>query len=428
MTAALGFGTVAVFLALTFSRRVSVLVALVVVPTVAALIGSFAGDLDKYMADGLADVAPVGILIMFAVFYFTLMIDVGLFDPIIKAVLRAVKGDPAKIAVGTVVLTVLVALDGDGASTFLITVSAMLPLYKRVGMSPLVLAGTVALGAGVMNMIPWGGPTARAMAALDLESSEVFLPVLPAMIAGIAWALFAAYIIGRKERQRIGVAEIDTSTIDPTLDREMRRPTPVLIFDAVLTVALLVALVVELLPLEVLFVIAFAIALLVNCPNWEDQQRQIEKHGKSAALVTAMIFAAGIFTGVLTGTKMVDEMAQSAVSIVPEGLGGALPVLVAVVSMPLSLVFTPDAYYFGVLPVLGQTAEQLGMDPALMARASILGQMTTGFPLSPLTASTFILLGMAGVDLGSHQRFIFKWAFGSTLVMTAVALATGALT
>ena len=123
-------------------------------------------------------------------------------------------------------LTLLVALDGDGASTFLITVSAMLPLYKRVGMSPIVLAGMVALGAGVMNMVPWGGPTARAMAALDLESSDVFLPVLPAMIAGIAWVLFAAYMIGRKERRRIGVAGDDSSAIDPTLDRTCagRRP------------------------------------------------------------------------------------------------------------------------------------------------------------------------------------------------------------
>jgi CitMHS family citrate-Mg2+:H+ or citrate-Ca2+:H+ symporter len=62
-----------------------------------------------------------------------------------------------------------------------------------------------------------------------------------------------------------------------------------------------------------------------------------------------------------------------------------------------------------------------------VARAAILGQMTTGFPLSPLTASTFILLGMAGVELGANQRFVFRWAFGTTLVMTAVALATGAV-
>ena len=53
--------------------------------------------------------------------------------------------------------------------------------------------------------------------------------------------------------------------------------------------------------------------------------------------------------------------------------------------------------------------------------------MTTGFPLSPLTAATFILVGMSKVDLGDHQRHIFLWAFGTTIVMTVAALVTGAL-
>ncbi len=180
-------------------------------------------------------------------------------------------------------------------------------------------------------------------------------------------------------------------------------------------------------PLPVLFVLGFAVALLVNHPTWEQQQALLDKHAKNVVLVTTMIFAAGVLTGVLTGTGMIDEMAEALVSVIPDSLGGHLPVLVAVTGMPLSLVFTPDAYYFGVLPVLAETAHGFGTDPAEVARAAILGQMTTGFPLSPLTASTFILVGMSGVQLGEHQRFIFRWAFATTLVMTAGALLTGAL-
>ena len=114
-------------------------------------------------------------------------------------------------------------------------------------------------------------------------------------------------------------------------------------------------------------------------------------------------------------------------AVIPTSLGPYLPVFVAVTSMPLSLVFTPDAYYFGVLPNLAQAGTAYGIDTAIIGRAAILGQMTTGFPLSPLTASTFILVGMSGVDLGDHQKFIFKWAFGTTLVMTPVAILTGAI-
>ncbi|MGI5283281.1 CitMHS family transporter [Nonomuraea polychroma] len=434
MLAALGFTTIALFLLLTMTKRVSVLIALVLIPVLAALAGGFGGELGKMILDGLTKVAPTGIMIAFAVLYFSLMIDAGLFDPLIRSVLRVAKGDPLRIAVGTAVLTMCVALDGDGASTFLITVSALLPVYRRLGMSPLVLTGVVCLGAGVMNMIPWGGPTARAMAALKLDSSQVFTPVLPAMAAGILWVLVAAYLIGLRERRRLGKVTIEEQP-EPervagegpgTLRAPERTRPALLVFNLLLTVALLAGLVLEVMPLPVLFVIGFAIALLVNHPSWERQQELLERHGKSVVLVTTMIFAAGVFTGVLTGTKMITEMAGAFVQVIPDALGGHLPVLVALTGMPLSLVFTPDAYYFGVLPVLAETASGFGGAPAEVARAAILGQMTTGFPLSPLTASTFILVGMSGVQLGEHQRFIFGWAFATTLVMTVVALLTGA--
>lgn len=440
MLAVLGFTTIGLFLVLTMTKRVSVLVALVLLPVLAALVGGFAGDMGDMILEGLSTVAPTGIMIAFAVLYFTLMVDAGLFDPLINGILRLARNDPARIAVGTAVLTMCVALDGDGASTFLITVSALLPVYKRLGMSPLVLSGVVCLGAGVMNMVPWGGPTVRAMAALKLDSSEVFTPVLPAMACGIVWVLLAAYWIGRRERRRLGAVPaqredrqesgahvVGDGPGTPLVSAATRPPLPLTVFNAVLTVVLIVALVLQVMPLPVLFAVAFALALVVNHPRWEQQQALLEKHAKSVVLVTTMIFAAGVFTGVLTGTKMISEMAEALVSVVPDSLGGHLAPIVAVTGMPLSLAFTPDAYYFGVLPVLSHTASGFGADQAEIARAAILGQMTTGFPLSPLTASTFILVSMSGVQLGEHQRFIFRWAFGTTLVMTAAALLTGAI-
>jgi CitMHS family citrate-Mg2+:H+ or citrate-Ca2+:H+ symporter len=431
MLAVLGFATLGVFLVLTMTRRLSVLTALVLIPLVAALVGGFAPELGTLVGEGVLKVAPVAIMITFAVLYFSLMMDEGLFDPAVRRITTWAKGDPMKITVGTAVLTLLVALDGDGASTFLITVSAMLPLYQRLGMRPIVLAGVVCLGAGVMNMVPWGGPTARAMAALHTDSSVIFTPLLPAMAAGIAWVLLSAYLIGRKERARVGVQDLAVAGDGPgTLLAPPRRTTGQQVrfwFNLALTVALVITLLMQVLPLEVLFVIAFSIALLVNRPRWTQQQELLQKHGYSVLLVTSMIFAAGVFTGVLGGSGMITAMAEGLVQLVPEGMGSLLPLLTAVTSMPMSLLFTPDAFYFGVVPVLAETTQALGGNPAEIGRAAVLGQMTTGFPLSPLAASTFILVGLTAVDLGDHQRFIFKWAFGTTLVMTAVALLTGAI-
>jgi citrate-Mg2+:H+ or citrate-Ca2+:H+ symporter, CitMHS family len=428
----LGFLTIIIFLVLVTSKRMSVMVALILVPTIFAIIGGFGKNIGQMMLEGLIQVAPTGIMIAFAVLYFGLMLDVGLFNPMISRILKMVKGDPLKVVVATAVLTMLVGLDGDGSSTFMITITAMFPVYKAMGMSNLLMAGIVALGAGVMNMIPWGGPLARAMAALNLESTQLFNPLIPVMIAGLLWVLFVAYIFGLKERKRLGFIGMPensyladgTEEIAASITDKPRNYW----FNLLLTVLLVTALILHWLPLPILFMIAFALALVVNFPNPRQQIECLSSHAKNVVFVSTMIFAAGVFTGVLTGTNMIDEMAATLVSIIPDSLVPYLPIIVAITSMPLSLAFSADAYYFGILPVLGQAASSFGIDTAEIARAALLGQMTVGFPLSPLTAATFILLGLAKVELGEHQRFIFKWAFGTTIVMLITALFTGAIT
>jgi CitMHS family citrate-Mg2+:H+ or citrate-Ca2+:H+ symporter len=428
MLSFLGFLTVLTFLFVIMTRRVSVTAALIIVPVITAAIGGFGPTMGKMMLDGLVRVAPTGIMIVFAIFYFGLMLEVGLFEPMVTKLVKLVKGDPLKVVVATAFLTIMVALDGDGATTFMITISAMLPLYERLKMRRLVLSGTICLAAGVMNIIPWGGPTARAMTVLKLDSLVIFNPVIPAMVIGLVWVFGVAYYFGLQERKRLGVQNLDFEYKRELTEEEAAIRRPKLIwFNLILTLILVVALILNMMPLPVLFMIAYAIALIINFPNPKDQMARITAQGNNVVFVSSMIFAAGIFTGILAGTKMIGAMSQTLVSLIPTAFGPFLSLVVAVTSMPFSLIFTPDAYYFGVLPIISQTAAAFGIEPAQIGRAAILGQMTTGFPLSPLTASTFILVGMSGVELGDHQRFIFKWAFGSTIVMTIVAWVMGVI-
>ena len=428
MLALLGFLTIFVFLALILTKRVSVIVALILVPVVFALIGGFGAELGGFMLDGIVGVAPTGIMLGFAILFFGVMNNAGLFDPLISRVLTLVKGDPVKICIGTVVIAMVAHLDGSGASTFLITIPALLPLYDKLGMKRIILAGLVALGAGTMNMTPWGGPTARAAAALEVSTAQLFNPLIPAFVAGVVWIVFVAYLVGKKERKRLGVQDMEHSLHDELTEeeRDMRRPK-LFWFNLILTIVTIVALVQVWLPLPIIFMLSFAIAVLINYPKPNDQMDQIKSQSVGMITVVSIIFAAGIFTGILSGTEMISAMATALVQIIPDAVGGSMGVIVAVLSMPLSLVFTPDAYYFGVMPILAQTASAYGLDPGQIGQASMLGQMTTGFPLSPLTASTFLLIGLAGVELGDHQKFVFKWAFGTTLVMTIVAVVTGVI-
>lgn len=432
--ALLGFLTVGAFLTLTLATRLPVLAGLILVPLATAILGGFATELGTFAIDGIKSVAPVATMIFFAVLYFGLMLDKGLFEPLIRRMLALVRDDPVRLCIASAILPMLVALDGDGATTFLIAVTPLLPVHRRLGVNPLVLPAIVALSAGVMNMLPWGGPTARAMAVLHGDVGDIFVPVLPAMAAGICWVLVVAWVIGRSEGKRI--AAMPTSAKVPTSTPELPVRGWRFRFNLGLTIVVIALLFRDLyaavialppFPAPLIFMAAFALALPVNCPSVKEQADQFSSHANSVTNVITMILAAGVFAGILGGTGMTKAMAEVLAGAVPGAAAPWLSTIVALTGMPMSLVLPPDAYYLGVLPVFAETAASLGQNPHAIGRAAILGQMTTGFPLSPLTASTFILLALTGVTLRDHQRFTFKWAFGTTVVMTTVALLTRAI-
>jgi CitMHS family citrate-Mg2+:H+ or citrate-Ca2+:H+ symporter len=303
----LGFGMVAVFMALIMTKRMTPVLALIVVPTIFGLFAGAGLGIGEMALDAIGGLAPTAALLMFAIIYFGVMIDVGLFDPVVRVILRVAGNDPVKVVVGTALLAAVISLDGDGSTTFIVTTSALLPIYLRLGLSPVVLTCIAGLANGVMNILPWGGPTARAAAALDLQASDVFVPMIPSMLAGIAVVFLFAWHLGILERRRIGgdidadavgggaaggsrpagraggrgsrsggprgvviadqristenirtlVDDHDTAMADTALDPTRATLRPKLLwFNALLTVAVMVLLVMDILPLAYIFMAA----------------------------------------------------------------------------------------------------------------------------------------------------------------------------
>ena len=427
MLTLLAFAMVATFMFLIMTKRLSALIALILVPIAFALIGGFAAGLGPMMLDGIRTLAPTGVMLMFAILYFAIMIDSGLFDPAVRKILRLVKGDPLKVSLGTAALAMIVSLDGDGSTTYMICVAAVLPLYSRLGMSPLVMACLIMLSSGVLNMTPWGGPTARAASALHVDPADIFVPMIPAMIAGLLAIFAIAWIYGKRERARLGELHLptdheDLAEISVSQYPEARRPK-LLWFSAILTVVLMATLIAGLLPMPVLFMIAFGIAMIVNYPCIQEQKKRIGAHAENILAVVSLIFAAGVFTGILSGTGMVDAMSKSLLAVIPPALGPYLATITALVSMPFTFFMSNDAFYYGVLPILTQAAAEYGITPVEMARASIVGQPV--HLLSPLVPSTYLLVGLAKIDFGDHQRFTLKWAVLVCLAILAMALLLG---
>ena len=173
--------------------------------------------------------------------------------------------------------------------------------------------------------------------------------------------------------------------------------------------------------------VAFCIAIMINFPDTKKQKEVIDSHAKEALMMASILFAAGAFIGIMQKSGMITEMSDFLVKAIPVSLGKYLAIITGVLSMPASLLFDPDSFYFGILPILSNTASQFGVSAISVGRAAILGQMTTGFPVSPLTGSTFLLIGLTGIELGEHQKKTIPYAFLATIVMLVVAIITGAL-
>jgi CitMHS family citrate-Mg2+:H+ or citrate-Ca2+:H+ symporter len=426
------------------------------------------------------------------------MIDVGLFDPLVRFILRKLGNDPAKVVLGTALLAAAVSLDGDGSTTFILTTAAMLPIYLRLKMSPVVLTCVAGLANGTMNIVPWGGPTARAASALKIDVNDVFVPMIPSLIGGLAVVLVFAWVLGLQERNRLratqpeiwgtpstaepftaekfdggstaggsgtgggrrgsgsvpatsgpavggsapstGVAVLErTETpLDSTADdrdsamagtaldpnRKTLRPK-LQWFNLGLTVAVMGMLIADLVPLPYVFMVGSAIALLVNFPHVKDQGAQLVAHAQSIVAVVSMVMAAAVLTGVLTGTGMVEAMSAWLVQIIPSDMGPLMAVITGVLSIPMTFFMSNDAFYFGVLPVLSETAAHYGISAAEMARASITGQP---FHMqSPLVPAILLLVSLAKVDLGDHHKKVLWRSAVVSLVMLGIGMLTGAI-
>ena len=432
MITALGFTLMLVIVALILMRRITPLVAFTLLPVIAcALAGFTPAEIGKFITEGLKSVAPTATLFFFALLYFGIMRERGLFAPLVNFLLRSTGGRPLAVTVVTVAVTAVTHLDGIGAATFLLVIPALLPLYLRLGMKREMLLCLVVLSAGVMNMVPWGGTTARASAVTGIDASQLWISLIPIQLIGLALVMGLAVFLGRRaQRSLAGIGDIGehAATTSASDDTPQLSPRTWRYWGNLgLTVAILACLFTGAFPLFACFMVGLGLALVLNYPSLSEQNAAVMRHASDALQMALVMLAAGILLGVLSGAGMSEGMAHWMINVLPEGSASWLHVIIGAFGVPLGMLFSPDAYYFALLPVIRDVAVAAGVDPAAVAKAMLIGE-NTGFGISPVVPSVYLAIGLAGVELYKHIRYTVLWAWGISLVMLAAALLFGVVT
>lgn len=374
------------------------------------------------------------VMILFAILYFSLMMNVGLFDPLCTFLIRKANGDPLKIILVTAFTSSVVTLDGDGTTTILIITSAFVPLYRQMGLKLSNLAMLIILPCGLGNCLPWGGPLARAAAVLNVEVNTLFVAILPILGVSFIYVFCMAYLMGRKERARLGYVPGKRAIVTPQQiedmvtviqenDREFKRPR-LFLFNLALTIVMLVTLLAGWASGAIVFMLGTALALAVNYSATEQRER-ITANGGDVIAVGSIIMAAGCFLGIFNGSGMAAAVANSIAAMIPESMGSHTALAFAFLGAIACYALPVDAYYFGILPVVAPIAYQFGITPTEIGVASFMGQALRY--ASPTVAWLFLLMNRTEMTFGEYQKEFFKWSLPMFGLFIVTAIVTGEL-
>ena len=428
MVAVVGFAMIICIVALLLKGKMSPIVVLTVIPAVAALIlGHGPVEIADFIKEGVKTTTNNGILFIFSVIYFGVMSDTGMFDVIVNFFVKKAGNNVIAVTVATAIIATIAHLDGTTATTVLITIPALYPVYKAMKIDTKILLCLTGACMGVMNLLPWGGPVARAATVLSMDANDLWHILIPIQIVGLIFNIVVAVLLGMLAiKQGAGAGKGEKVERDQkTKDEEiaLRRPK-LLIFNLALTIALIAVLSAGLVTSYVAFMIALSLALAVNYPNLKTQDKLVKKHAPAALIISATLFSAGAMVGIFDGTGMLTEMANAIMSIIPGFLGQFIHIIFGILALPLGLCIGTDAYFYGIMPLVMQVGETYGVASLSTALTMVIGK-NLALMVSPLVPATYLAIGLTDVELKDHMKFSIPIYWGISIVMLVIGVILG---
>lgn len=426
--AVIGFVMVLILIICLIRKIVIPPVAFILLPTIAALIAGFDPfAVNKFAASGISKMVSTVSLFVFSISFFSLMSDQGVFDPIVNFLIKKAGTNVTLVLLATAAVGIIGHLDGSGATTFIITITAMLPMFKKLKMDNRALMLLICVAIGVMNVCPWGGPTIRAATVLETDPNILWHRLLPVQGAMLVITFLTAFILSGIQKRRIkklGLTADDSEVETKTDEKKSTVPTWLQYFNFILVVAVIAALMFGSFNPAYVFMIALAISLPLNIKALKEQNAKLKNYGVAAMSMVVTLFAAGIFTGVLSGTGMLNAMASAVVTVIPPDLGRYTHFIVACFAVPLIMCLGTDSFYFGLLPVVVGIASQFGVNPQDVACVLLVAE-NVGVMISPLSPAAYLGLGLLEIDVGEHIKYSLPWIWGISILSIVICIVLG---
>ncbi len=454
MLAFIGFLMVIATIYLLLKGKSNPITVMIIVPVIAALIvGTNFEELGEYVGAGIETVMSNAVLFIFSIIFFGVMQDLGVFDPMVNWLTERAGTNIVAVTVVTAIIGIVAHLDGATATTVLITIPAMYPIYKALGIKTEVLLCLTTASMGVMNLLPWGGPVARVSAVLGLDANDLWLTLIPLQIFGVIVILSLAVWLGIKEKRRMGTIMLNPSVTTSTNEVRKGKTTnegedltnnqlsetsatgsenemngkhkKTRLFNTIWTVLVVGFLIWNQLPAYLVFMIGLSVTFIINFPSTKEQNDVFKKHAGAALTISATMLAAGVMVGIMDGTGMIEEMARVLTSIIPDVLGRFTHVIFGIFALPMGLMVSTDAYFFGFMPPILEVGAQFGVGPMNTALAMLVGK-NLSLMISPLVPATFLALGLVDdVDYQSHLKFSMKYVWLASLLMLLFSFLVG---
>ena len=427
--AIVGYAIIILMMFMILKKKATPAFCFSILPVIGALICGFSfPEILEFINKGMGSVWKTAILFIFSVCYFSVMNDAGLFEPLVKGLVKMAGSNITLIMIATSLIAVVAHMDGACASTYLITIPVMLPIFKKMKLNPLILLLLVGLSTGVMNLVPWGGPTMRAASVANIEVGDLYSFMIPGVICLALIAFGIALIVSKIEKKHgAGTAAEVLSEEKEEQNEKKQGKKGIYVFNLILTLAMLVLLFMDTpLPLYSIFMIAFAIALIVNYPNAKQQNKKIKEYGTNAMVMTVTLFSVGVFMGVIKDSGMVEAMANTIVAVLPSAIAPHMHWFMCLFSVPLLMVLGTDAFYYALLPIIIGVVEPFGVTPETVAAAFLL-TATLGTPVSPSVAAVYVGLGLSDVSIGEHIKYSLRLVWPASIVVLVLATVIGVI-